>query len=200
MEGSLNSWQSLIHILSLLPLALGATLMVITEMNKEASIIVSACIALVYTLFGGLYSVAYTDVVQLFCIFIGLWICVPFAMMNENVASLGSNPSRWVGEIQPIDSVYYADNLFMLILGGIPWQVYFQVRINQTSVSADRLFTFNHFCFSQRLSILTFYVSNCRHEFPFYTLEMSCCQWRKIFLCLHELLHDFNIPAIKLEK
>lgn len=29
-------------------------------------------IAIFYTLVGGLYSVAYTDVVQLFCIFIGL--------------------------------------------------------------------------------------------------------------------------------
>ncbi|VDP82308.1 unnamed protein product [Echinostoma caproni] len=52
--------------------ALGATLGVIVELDQRTSVIVSACIALLYTLFGGLYSVAYTDVVQLFCIFIGL--------------------------------------------------------------------------------------------------------------------------------
>lgn len=50
----------------------GATLGVIIELDQQTSVIVSACIALLYTLFGGLYSVAYTDVVQLFCIFIGL--------------------------------------------------------------------------------------------------------------------------------
>ncbi|GIY77261.1 high-affinity choline transporter 1 [Caerostris darwini] len=52
--------------------ALGATVSVIIDMDNNTSIILSACIALFYTLFGGLYSVAYTDVIQLFCIFIGL--------------------------------------------------------------------------------------------------------------------------------
>ena len=50
----------------------GATLSVILELDTKISIIVSACIAVFYTLFGGLYSVAYTDVVQLICIFFGL--------------------------------------------------------------------------------------------------------------------------------
>ena len=44
----------------------------ILELDTRISIIVSACIAVFYTLFGGLYSVAYTDVVQLICIFAGL--------------------------------------------------------------------------------------------------------------------------------
>ncbi|KAB7502623.1 High-affinity choline transporter 1 [Armadillidium nasatum] len=52
--------------------ALGSTLTVILDIDDTTSIFVSASIAVGYTLFGGLYSVAYTDVVQLFCIFIGL--------------------------------------------------------------------------------------------------------------------------------
>lgn len=52
--------------------ALGATLSVIIDMDRNTSVILSACIAVFYTLFGGLYSVAYTDVIQLFCILIGL--------------------------------------------------------------------------------------------------------------------------------
>ena len=51
---------------------LGATLSVILNMNMNVSVILSAFVAVAYTLFGGLYAVAYTDVVQLFCIFIGL--------------------------------------------------------------------------------------------------------------------------------
>lgn len=51
---------------------LGATISVIIDVDVNASVIVSALIAILYTLVGGLYSVAYTDVVQLFCIFIGL--------------------------------------------------------------------------------------------------------------------------------
>jgi len=52
--------------------ALGATVSVVIGLNKELSVIVSACIAVFYTLLGGLYSVAYTDVFQLICIFVGL--------------------------------------------------------------------------------------------------------------------------------
>ncbi len=52
--------------------ALGGTISVIMDIDDRISIIISAIVVVVYTLFGGLYSVAYTDVVQLFCIFIGL--------------------------------------------------------------------------------------------------------------------------------
>lgn len=52
--------------------ALGATVSVVINLDRFASIIVSACIAVFYTLIGGLYSVAYTDVIQLTCIFVGL--------------------------------------------------------------------------------------------------------------------------------
>lgn len=61
--------------------ALGATLAVIIDMDQGTSVILSAGIAVFYTLFGGLYSVAYTDVIQLFCIFIGL-VCSKSANNN----------------------------------------------------------------------------------------------------------------------
>jgi solute carrier family 5 (high affinity choline transporter), member 7 len=51
---------------------LGATLSVILNINMTVSVVISALIAVFYTFTGGLYAVAYTDVVQLFCIFIGL--------------------------------------------------------------------------------------------------------------------------------
>lgn len=53
-------------------LPLGATLSVILNIKEDMAVILSAIIAVAYTLFGGLYAVAYTDVVQLGCIFIGL--------------------------------------------------------------------------------------------------------------------------------
>ncbi|RCN26565.1 hypothetical protein ANCCAN_27708 [Ancylostoma caninum] len=52
--------------------ALGATLSVILQIDMNVSVIISALIAVFYTFTGGLYAVAYTDVVQLFCIFVGL--------------------------------------------------------------------------------------------------------------------------------
>ena len=50
----------------------GATLAIIIDMELEAAVILSALIAIFYTWVGGLYSVAYTDVVQLGCILLGL--------------------------------------------------------------------------------------------------------------------------------
>lgn len=50
----------------------GATISVIIDLDVNISVIASALIAIFYTLFGGLYSVAYTDVIQLFFIFFGL--------------------------------------------------------------------------------------------------------------------------------
>ena len=44
----------------------------IVGLREDLAIIVSACIAVFYTLIGGLYSVAFTDVAQLICMFIGM--------------------------------------------------------------------------------------------------------------------------------
>ena len=52
------------------------------------SIIVSAVIAVGYTLLGGLISVCYTDVVQIFLIFLGMFLALPFALTNEHVKDI----------------------------------------------------------------------------------------------------------------
>ena len=52
--------------------SLGSTLSVILGLNNTIAVLSSASVAMLYTLFGGLYSVAYTDVIQLFFIFFGL--------------------------------------------------------------------------------------------------------------------------------
>ncbi|KAF4532793.1 hypothetical protein B566_EDAN003575, partial [Ephemera danica] len=91
-------------------------------MDHRTSVILSSCIAVFYTLFGGLYSVAYTDVIQLFCIFIGLWMCIPFAMMSEYVGSLSPSDVDWVGTVREQEIWYYIDTGLLLIFGGIPWQ------------------------------------------------------------------------------
>lgn len=45
---------------------------VILDLSYVYSIIISAVVAIIYTLLGGLYSVAYTDVIQLILIFVSL--------------------------------------------------------------------------------------------------------------------------------
>ncbi|XP_028292186.1 high-affinity choline transporter 1-like [Gouania willdenowi] len=128
--------------------ALGATLSVIVDININMSVVISAMIAIFYTLVGGLYSVAYTDVVQLFCIFLGLWISVPFALSNPAVADISISArekiyqSPWLGTIKSEDLWLWADNFFLLMLGGIPWQVYFQRVLSASSATYAQVLSF----------------------------------------------------------
>ncbi|KAF4086683.1 hypothetical protein AMELA_G00087150 [Ameiurus melas] len=128
--------------------ALGATLSVIVDININLSVIISALIAIFYTLVGGLYSVAYTDVVQLFCIFIGLWISVPFALANPAVSDISVTAVKkvfqtpWLGKINSSDGWMWADNFFLLMLGGIPWQVYFQRVLSASSATYAQVLSF----------------------------------------------------------
>jgi len=112
--------------------ALGSTLHVILHLDDDVSIIVSAVIALAYTLFGGLVSVAYTDVVQIFFIIIGLFLALPFALNHPAVANIyaavqddGETPA-WYGTVAEHEWGGWVDHALLCLLGGIPWQCYFQ--------------------------------------------------------------------------
>lgn len=125
--------------------ALGSTLAVILNIGNTLSILVSASIAVAYTLVGGLYSVAYTDVVQLFCIFFGLWLSVPFALNNEAVGSLSLNETDWMGHI-PSDSPawgLWVDYWLLLVCGGLPWQVYFQRVLSARTPRSAQLLSYS---------------------------------------------------------
>ncbi|XP_072143768.1 high-affinity choline transporter 1-like [Dermacentor andersoni] len=120
--------------------ALGATVEVIMEFERTESVIASACIALFYTFTGGLYSVAYTDVVQLIAIFLGLWLCLPFAMFHEAVGVISYPRNDYIGTVEWKDFGIYWDSMLLLMMGGIPWQVYFQrVLSSRTAEGAELL-------------------------------------------------------------
>ncbi|XP_072477896.1 high affinity choline transporter 1 isoform X2 [Notamacropus eugenii] len=128
--------------------ALGATISVIIDVDMNISVIVSALIATLYTLVGGLYSVAYTDVVQLFCIFLGLWISVPFAMSHHAVTDIGFTAVHkvfqdpWLGSIKTNEIYIWIDNFLLLTMGGIPWQAYFQRVLSSSSAAYAQLLSF----------------------------------------------------------
>lgn len=123
--------------------ALGATLAVILELDTNISIIVSACIAIFYTLFGGLYSVAYTDVLQLFFIFFGLWISLPFAITHKATHSIAINATtNWIKSIDTNAIGGYMDSYLLLIFGGIPWQAYFQRVLSSKSAFKAKMLSY----------------------------------------------------------
>jgi len=120
--------------------ALGSTLQVVLNIPLNASIIMSAVIALGYTLLGGLISVAYTDVIQIFFIVFGLFLALPFAMQHESVGNLweqkianttveggplnyeigevGEEGPIWYGSVKPHLVGVWVDYVFLLLFGG----------------------------------------------------------------------------------
>lgn len=67
-----SSSQQLISYCRFCFFVAGSTLSVIIGIDMWISVIISACVALLYVVIGGLASVVYTDVIQLFCIGAGL--------------------------------------------------------------------------------------------------------------------------------
>uniref|UniRef100_A0A8V5FS81 Uncharacterized protein n=1 Tax=Melopsittacus undulatus TaxID=13146 RepID=A0A8V5FS81_MELUD len=116
--------------------SLGATMRVILNISGSLAIIVSACTVILYTLLGGLYSVAYTDVIQLVFITLSLWVCIPFALTN----SATENP--WIGKIEKQYLGRWLDDFFYLVLGSIPWQTYFQRVLSSASPGQARLISY----------------------------------------------------------
>lgn len=116
--------------------ALGSTFGVVLGIDFSNSIIISAIVVITYTSIGGLWAIALTDVFQLILLLVGLLITLPYVLEfgggwdNSWAAyklkfGASANP---LPSVEALGSFYWNwwDNAFLLIFGGIPWQVYFQ--------------------------------------------------------------------------
>uniref|UniRef100_A0A8B9F5Z4 High affinity choline transporter 1 n=1 Tax=Amazona collaria TaxID=241587 RepID=A0A8B9F5Z4_9PSIT len=128
--------------------SLGATMRVVLNISGSLAIIISACTVILYTLLGGLYSVAYTDVIQLIFITLSLWVCIPFALMNSATESIyytathQSHQDPWIGKIEKQYLGRWLDDFFYLVLGSIPWQTYFQRVLSAALPGQARLISY----------------------------------------------------------
>ncbi len=121
--------------------AIGSTFGVLLGMNLTTAILLSAVVTTAYTVLGGMWSVAYTDVFQLALVAIGLAAALPFVLHGAGGAHhawtayvtarpegagimppLQSHTAMWT----PAATVGWWDVSLMLIFGGIPWNCYFQ--------------------------------------------------------------------------
>ncbi|XP_051936686.1 high affinity choline transporter 1-like [Hippocampus zosterae] len=123
---------------------LGVTMSVVLDMSFSVCIWISACVAITYTLLGGLYSVAYTDVVQLLLIFFSLWLCVPFALSNPLVTPIGSTMMNntlhapWVGDWNVSNIWILVDSFFLWTLGTLGYQSFHQRTLSMSSPSTAK--------------------------------------------------------------
>lgn len=119
--------------------AIGSTFGVLLGLPLVTAILLSAIVTIAYTAAGGMWSVAYTDAVQLGLVAIGLAAALPFAL--EGAGGLDRAWSHYVAA-RPAESgvvpiagdgawtlpavISWWDVSLMLMLGGIPWNCYFQ--------------------------------------------------------------------------
>uniref|UniRef100_A0A3B5A6L7 High affinity choline transporter 1-like n=1 Tax=Stegastes partitus TaxID=144197 RepID=A0A3B5A6L7_9TELE len=123
--------------------ALGGTMSVILGLSSAISIVISAAVSIIYTFLGGLYSVAYTDIIQLVFIFVSLWLCIPFLLLSPAVTDISptthlnqSSGHSWLGELELADAGKWADDVLLLALGGLAYQALYQ-RILSAASSAQ---------------------------------------------------------------
>jgi high affinity choline transporter 7 len=120
--------------------AIGATFGVILDMDLTTAILLSAAVVTAYTVVGGMWSVAYTDAFQLLLVVVGLAAALPYALgavggLHASLAAYAAARPDRVGFVPPFEGggswsapaiAAWWDVGLMLILGGIPWNCYFQ--------------------------------------------------------------------------
>ncbi|KAL1023871.1 hypothetical protein UPYG_G00048240 [Umbra pygmaea] len=128
--------------------SLGGTMSVILDLPYGYSIGISALVSIVYTLLGGLYSVAYTDVIQLILIFISLWVCVPFMITNPYSVDISLTAfnqtfqAPWIGKLELRDAGKWTDDFMVLALGGLAYQAFYQRILSASSYTQAQITCF----------------------------------------------------------
>uniref|UniRef100_A0A3B4TA38 High affinity choline transporter 1-like n=1 Tax=Seriola dumerili TaxID=41447 RepID=A0A3B4TA38_SERDU len=132
----------------------GGTMSVILDLSYVYSIIISSVVAIIYTLLGGLYSVAYTDVIQLILIFVSLWVCVPFLLTNPHSVDISLTAynqtfqAPWVGTVELDEAGKWFDDFMLLALGGLAYQAFYQRILSASSYTQAQVtcFASSAFC------------------------------------------------------
>uniref|UniRef100_T1L1W5 Uncharacterized protein n=1 Tax=Tetranychus urticae TaxID=32264 RepID=T1L1W5_TETUR len=81
-------------------------------------------------------------IIQLFCIFIGLWLCIPFSLNHPAVKSFSPEIHDWFGDLPARQFGRYLDYALLLILGSVPWQVYFQRVLSSRSAFKAKMLSY----------------------------------------------------------
>ncbi|XP_035848503.1 high-affinity choline transporter 1-like [Sander lucioperca] len=132
----------------LILIALGGTMSVVLDLSFTACVWISAAVAITYTLLGGLYSVAYTDIIQLVLIFFSLWICVPFVLMNPYSLDISQTlmnntlHTPWIGAPGLEKTWIMIDDFLFFALGSVGYQGF-----HQRTLSASSTYTAKVTCF-----------------------------------------------------
>ncbi|XP_028324750.1 high affinity choline transporter 1-like [Gouania willdenowi] len=125
-------------------LALGATMSVILGLSFAVCVWMSAAVAIVYTMLGGLRSVAYTDVIQISLVMFSLWLCVPFVLLSGSYVDISKTAlthtfqEPWLGRLQQDDVGRWIDIFLIMTVGNMATQDFHQRTLSSSSTSTAR--------------------------------------------------------------
>ncbi|XP_070772572.1 high-affinity choline transporter 1-like [Enoplosus armatus] len=126
-------------------IGLGGTMSMVLDLSYTVCIWISAAVAITYTLLGGLYSVAYTDIIQLLLIFISLWLCVPFVLMNPSSLDISQTlmnntlHAPWIGKPGLEKTWIIIDDFLFFALGSLGYQCLHQRTLSASSSATAKL-------------------------------------------------------------
>ncbi|XP_038591370.1 high affinity choline transporter 1-like [Micropterus salmoides] len=129
-------------------ISLGVTMSVILELPFSVCVWISAAVAIIYTVLGGLYSVAYTHVIQLSLVLISLWLCVPFVFASgvytdiTKTAFNHTHQASWLGHLQSDELWIWIDNFLVMTVGNLAVQDFHQRTLSSSSASTARVICF----------------------------------------------------------
>ncbi|XP_028324317.1 high-affinity choline transporter 1-like isoform X2 [Gouania willdenowi] len=138
-------------------IGLGGTMTVVLDLPFSVCMWISAAVAIIYTLMGGLYSVAYTDVIQLILIIVGLVICVPFVLTNPHCLNISDTlmnntlHAPWIGSPSLKKTAIIIDDFLLMALGSQGSQC-----LHQRTLSASSLKTAKFMCVAAALVLFLF--------------------------------------------
>ncbi|XP_068184093.1 high-affinity choline transporter 1-like [Antennarius striatus] len=136
---------------------LGGTMSVVLDLPFSLCVWISAAVIIIYTLMGGLYSVAYTDIIQLVLILGGLSICVPFVMMSPHTLDISQTlmnntlNAPWIGQPEMKKIWIMIDDFLYFALGGLGYQLFHQRTLSASSTASAKIS-----CFAAAFVILIF--------------------------------------------
>src|SRR5438034_3430719 len=124
--------------------AIGSTFGVLLGMDLTAAILLSAVVTTAYTVLGGMWSVAYTDIFQLALVAIGLAVALPFVLGGAGglhgawITYVAARPDGIgvIPALQPHGGLWTSASVVgwwavsvMPMFGGIPCDWYFNLRV-----------------------------------------------------------------------
>ncbi|XP_068184080.1 high-affinity choline transporter 1-like [Antennarius striatus] len=126
-------------------IGLGGTMSVILDLPFSVCMWISSAVAVTYTLMGGLYSVAYTDIIQLILIVTGLWICVPFVLTNPHTLDISQTlmnntlNAPWIGQPELKKTWIMIDHYLLFTCMSVGSQCFHQRTLSASSPSIARI-------------------------------------------------------------